>query len=95
MEQLTLFEAKPNRVRPRTIHAGESPASTWHRYNNATIRRPAQCDFCVLNCHEDALAPIPRKARYVRKQDDEALFLCLQHANDQRVIDGLAVYRGT
>jgi hypothetical protein len=93
MEQLPLFETKPSRVWPRTVPAIENP--TWHRYNNATLKRPAQCDFCVLNCHEDRLAPIPRKARYVRKQGDEALFLCLQHANDQRVIDGLMVYRGT
>ena len=93
MDQLALFEAKPNRVRPRTVPSTDNP--TWTHYNNATLKRPQQCDFCVLNCHEDVLAPIPRKARYVRKQRGSALFLCLQHANDQRVIDGLTVYRGT
>lgn len=94
MEQLELFRAKPERP-PRRLALNPSPAPRWSKYNQKTARKPHQCDFCVLNCHEDALAPIPRKARYIRKAGGNVMYLCLHHANDQRVIDGLMRFRAT
>jgi hypothetical protein len=91
-EQMQLFDIKPAPVKKRTVSGDQA---IWQKYNQRSAVRPHQCDFCLLNCHADRTAPIPRKARYVRKAAEQVWYLCLAHANDQRVADGLVAFRGS
>jgi hypothetical protein len=68
-----------------------SKKPVWIKY---TAVDPYRCDWCVLNQVEDRNAPVARKARYRRRVTGEGdLYLCLLHANDQRVLDGLTKFK--
>ena len=59
----------------------------WSRYHWPTVKAPFKCDQCVALQVEDRAAPVARLARFRRAAEGEALYLCLEHANDQRDAD--------
>ena len=76
--------------------ARSTKAVVWTRYRAVD---PYPCDFCKLNQVDDPHAPYARRARYRRRARvngagyDEDLYLCLEHTNDQRVMDRLPKFR--
>lgn len=89
--QLAIFDAKQRKPKKRAEPNG-SKVPQWAKY---TAVNPDPCDFCKLNQVDDPNAPVARKARYRRRVPGEQdRYLCLPHANDQRVIDGYTKFRG-
>lgn len=83
--QLALFRPKDPPPKRRTVTNGNRDPK-WSKYKAVN---PHRCDFCALNQAEDPFAPVARKARYRRESKDGDLYLCVPHANDQRIVDGL------
>jgi hypothetical protein len=79
-------------VRPRgRVEPNGSKAPKWTKYRAVD---PHPCDFCKLNQVDDPRAPIARKARYRRVVSDwPDMYLCYEHANDQRIMDGFAKFK--
>lgn len=89
--QLAVFDA-PQVPPRRRVEPNGSKHPKWTKYKAVD---PYPCDFCKLNQVDDPRAPYARRARYRRRVSGEPdRYLCHEHANDQRVMDGLAKYRG-
>lgn len=95
LDQLELFSASPIPVKRRTVQP--TPTVKWSKYS---ARKSCLCDFCVLNAHDMHMAgeplkktPLPRKARYRRQDSKNDWLLCSEHANNQRVVDGLGRFK--
>jgi hypothetical protein len=97
VQQGELFDADVPQVRKRT--APPSTKVTYSGYSQSGARRPHHCDHCILNTHDDWMkgirsGPLPRRAKYRRQSPDgSVLYLCHQHANDQRAVDGIRQVR--
>ncbi len=78
MEQLQLFgPPAPPKVRRHPI--GGAGKVTWTKLLAPKTARLPQCDHCLLDAH-NAGGPIPMRARVVRSQDGQKLYLCHPHA---------------
>ena len=83
--QLVIETAPQPKPRSRAVVA--TTKVEWMAYRAVD---PYPCDWCKLNQVEDRTAPIARKARYRRRAPGQPeQYLCLAHANDQRVADRL------
>jgi hypothetical protein len=82
----TLFGAEPEPAEPHVV-AGVQ----WGPYRP---KNPAKCDRCVLILvAAKGDAPAAQAARYRRRTTTTDDLLCYQHAQEQRVEDGLPKFR--
>lgn len=79
MTQLQLFDTPaPPKVRKYPVSGAGSV--TWTKLKAPKTARLPQCDHCVLDAH-NAGGPIPMRARVVRSQNGEKVYLCYPHAS--------------
>lgn len=81
---------------PIVRQARHPPAGkvTWPKYRPAN---PVHCDDCLAEIHRDWPdgARIPHRALFKRVAGDKVTFMCAEHAQAQRVKDGMAPGRRT
>lgn len=89
MIELTLFgEAPADPPEPQPV--AEPGRPVW-----AQVRTSARCTICVLALVETkGSAPPSRTARYRRRIGRAELLLCFEHAQEQRLADGMPLLRG-